>query len=237
MRPRGIVAVSGHWQEESPARVTTWLRAETLHDFSGFPPELERLEYPAPGDPDLAAKILGRLSESGIAAQADPSRPLDHGVWVPLLFLFPGAQVPVIEISQPLPPSPETLLAMGRALAPLRGEDVLLLATGGLVHNLRRVRMDGPDAPADAWAREFEDWVLERLRARDERGLLAYRREAPSASLAAPTPEHLEPLFFFLGAASRLDRLEDVYEGFEYGNLSMRTIALIPDDPAESRVT
>jgi 4,5-DOPA dioxygenase extradiol len=210
--------------------VTTWRRAETLHDFSGFPPELYRLRYPAPGDPDLAAEVLSRLSQAGIDALADSSRPLDHGVWVPLLFLYPGADVPVIEISQPLSSAPETLLAMGRALAPLRAGSVLLLGTGGLVHNLRQVRMDRPDAPADAWARDFEQWVLGRLEAHDEKGLLGYRSAAPFASLAAPTPEHLNPLFFFVGARAPQDRLETVYGGFERGNLSMRTLAFVGDE-------
>jgi 4,5-DOPA dioxygenase extradiol len=230
-RPRAIVAVSGHWVEQSPVRVTAWREAETLHDFTGFPPELYRIKYPVPGDPELAARIVDRLSEVGIEALADSSRPLDHGVWVPLLFLHPAADVPVVEISQPLSAAPETLLSMGRALAPLRRQGVLFLATGGLVHNLRRVRVDRSDAPVDLWAREFEDWVLERLEARDEKSLLSYRSAAPSVSLAAPTPEHFDPLFFFLGAAFPDDRSESVYAGFEYGNLSMRTVAwLSPED-------
>ncbi len=217
--------MSGHWEEDGPVRVTSWSRASVLHDFSGFPPALFRMDYPAPGRPDLTERILKLLSSAGIPAQAETSRPLDHGVWVPLRFLYPAADVPVIEVSQPVPRSARALMRMGRCLAPLRAEEVLLAGTGGLVHNLRQVRFDRRDVPVDPWARAFEDWILERLRSRDADGLEAYRRDAPFAALAAPTPEHFDPLFFAIGASDERDRAETIYEGFEYGNLSMRTIA------------
>jgi 4,5-DOPA dioxygenase extradiol len=214
-------------------RVTSSDRMRVAHDFSGFPPALDELDYPAPGAPKLSQRIIDLLGRAGIAAATDPSHPLDHGVWVPLRFLYPSADVPIVEISQPVPRTPEEVSRIGRALAPLRDDGVLLLATGGLVHNLLRVRSRERKAPVDGWARMFEEWVIDRLKVRDLESLFAYRRNAPGAPLAAPTPEHFDPLFFVAGATDERDRLETIYEGFEYGNLSMRVVAFVPAAPVE----
>ena len=229
MRPAAVALMSAHWEERAPVRATSWERANVVHDFSGFPAALYELDYPAPGAPRLSRRIVALLSGAGVPADSDSARPLDHGAWVPLRFLYPEADVPVVELSLPFPRSPEGLGRIGKALAGLREEGVLLVGTGGLVHNLQRARFAERTAPADAWAREFEHWVMACLRNREMEKLCAYRREAPSASLAAPTPEHFDPLFFVVGASDERDRLETLYEGFEYGNLSMRTIAFAPD--------
>jgi 4,5-DOPA dioxygenase extradiol len=226
-RPRAAVVVSGHFEAPQPVRVTASPQPETIHDFYGFPDELYRIRYPAPGDPALAGDIAGRLSRAGIPAALDEQRGLDHGAWVPLRFLYPDASVPVIEVSQPAPGSPERLLAIGAALAPLRDEGVAVVGTGGIVHNLRRIdpAADGTGRVAD-WAREFDSWFAERLAAMDVEALADYRRRAPHAPLAVPTPDHFEPVFAVLGSASSGERATTIHAGFRYGTISMRSFAI-----------
>ncbi len=219
-------------------RVCSTDRNETLHDFGGFAAELYAIRYPAPGDPWLAANIAARLEKAGIPAQIGPGRPLDHGAWVPLRFLFPEANVPVVEIALPRPRHPELVAGIGAALSSLRDDGVLLLGSGGGVHNLSRVSLDAREAPPESWALEFDRWLASRIAGRDLPSLLAWRERAPHAALAHPTPEHLDPLLFVAGAARPKDRLEVLHEGIEYRTLSMRTFALgetAVSEPAGSR--
>ena len=220
--PAAIAVVSAHWEAAGPVRVGASARPELIYDFSGFPGALYGLRYPCPGDPELAGEIARRLSEAGAPAVTDARRGLDHGVWVPLLRAFPAARIPVVQISLPEPRSPGGLVALGKALAPLRERGILIVGSGGLVHNLRRVHLDEKDAPVDGWARAFDEWVHDRLRGPGRDELVAYRG-APGASLSVPTAEHLDPLFVVLGASSPQDRLRDLHAGFFYGNLSMRS--------------
>jgi len=226
-RPRAAVVVSGHFEEREPVRVTASAAPETIHDFYGFPDALYRIRYPAPGDPALARRVAALLGGAGFAAELDPSRGLDHGAWVPLRFLYPDATVPVVQVSQPAPRSPETMLALGAALAPLRDDGVALVGTGGVVHNLRRI-----DPAADAagrvadWAREFDAWFAERLEAMDVDALADYRRVAPHAALAVPTPDHFDPVFAVLGSAAPGERATTIHEGFRYGTISMRSFVI-----------
>ena len=225
-RPGAIVVVSAHWQAPRPVRVATSPAPPTIHDFYGFPPELYALRYAPPGAPGLASAIIERLRQAGIEAEADPRRGLDHGAWVPLRFLYPGADVPVVAVSLPAPASPRDLLALGRALAPLRSAGILVLGSGGIVHNLGRLDRRGEFAPVTAWARAFDDWVRDRLDAGDVDAIAAYERLAPHVSLAVPTSEHFDPLLVTLGAAAGDGRVRDVYAGFRYGSLSMRSFTL-----------
>lgn len=225
-RPAAVVVVSGHFEAPSPVRVTASQAPETIHDFSGFPPELSRIQYVARGDPELAARIRNLLGRSGIAATLDPRRGLDHGAWVPLRFLFPKADVPVIEVSQPLPRTPQDVLKIGGALSPLRNDGVLLLGTGGIVHNLRRI--DPADDPARVapWARAFDDWMAERLEEMDVAAIANYREAAPGAESAVPSSDHFDPIFVVLGSAAPGERVRTLHEGFRYGSISMRSFAL-----------
>lgn len=225
LRPRAIVVVSAHWEASGPVRVTGVESPTLIYDFSGFPPELYDLRYPSPGDPALAADLVRRLAKEGVQATVDPRRGLDHGAWVPVLHAFPGAAVPVLEVALPVPRTPKQIADVGRALAPLRDEGVLLVGSGGLVHNLRRVHFADKEAPVDGWAGEFDRWVGERLRSLDPAALADYRN-APHAAEAVPTTEHFDPAFFVLGAALPGDRLSTLFEGFHYGNLSMRSFEL-----------
>jgi 4,5-DOPA dioxygenase extradiol len=225
-RPRAIVVVSAHWEAPGPVRVTISQQPPLFYDFSGFPEELYHLRYPAPGNPALAGMIGNLLSDASVEAVPDPHRGLDHGAWVPLKHAFPSADIPVVEVSLPTPRTPAEVIRIGKALAPLRDRGILLIGSGGIVHNLRRVRMGDKQAPVDAWAKSFDDWVQERLKSLDLESLADYRRQAPEAALSVPTSEHFDPLFFVLGAAGPGDRVSDLYEGFHYGNLSMRSFAL-----------
>jgi 4,5-DOPA dioxygenase extradiol len=225
-RPRAILVVSAHWEAPGAVRVTAAERPTLLYDFSGFPPELYDVRYPTPGDPALAAHVVGLLGKSGVTAVADPRRGLDHGAWVPIRHAFPSADLPVLEFSLSVPRTPDLLVQVGQSLAPLREDGVLLVGSGGIVHNLRRIRLDDKGAPVDPWAREFDAWVQERATSLDAGALAGYRREAPHAGESVPTSEHFDPVFFVLGAVLPGDRLFSLYEGFHYGNLSMRSFAL-----------
>lgn len=224
-RLRGIAVISAHWETPGHPRVTASARPGVLHDFSGFPPPLYQLDYPALGHPALAAEIVSRLNRVDIHATLDPDRPLDHGAWVPLRHAFPEARIPVVQLSLPSRRDPAILLKMGAALAPLRAFGILLLGSGGLVHNLWRIRLHVNETEPDDWAVAFERWVMERLQAADLHSLMDYAR-APGASLAVPTSEHFDPLFVVLGAALDGDRVEPTQAGIRHGNLSMRSFVL-----------
>jgi len=226
-RPRAIACVSAHWQLAGPVRVTAHPRPPLIYDFGGFPDALYRLSYPAPGAPDVAAEIVALLGAAGIAAALDPARGLDHGVWVPLRHAVPAADIPIVAVSLPAV-APNELLALGRALAPLRDRGVLLLGSGGIVHNLGRLHPDQHGAPIAPWARAFDHWVRARLETRDLAALADYRRAAPHAALAVPTTEHFDPLLVVAGSTGSDDQVTDVFVGFQHGTLSLRCVAFEP---------
>jgi 4,5-DOPA dioxygenase extradiol len=192
-----------------------------MHDFGGFPEELYGLDYPAPGSPGLAAEAASLLCAAGLEAELDDHRPLDHGAWVPLRYLAPNADVPVVQLSLPRPRTPEKLLAAGHALAPLRRSGVLILGSGGVVHNLRRLDWQDASAP-QPWGLAFQAWVRDRLEARDFNTLMDWRK-APGAAESVPTSEHLDPLFVAIGAARSAP--EPVFEGWQLGSLSLESYA------------
>jgi 4,5-DOPA dioxygenase extradiol len=225
-RPRTIVVVSAHREARGPVRVNTASRPSLIYDFYGFPTPLYQLTYPAPGAPDLAHEVAEALDGAGVETSLDAMRGWDHGVWVPLRLLYPAADVPVVQVSLPVPRTPELLLTMGRALAPLRERGVLLFGSGGVVHNLGMLRWDGDGGAPEPWAEAFDSWVRDRLLSLDVEALREWEARAPHGELAAPTSEHFDPLLFVLGARTDRDRVEDVYEGFRYGSLSLRSFAL-----------
>jgi 4,5-DOPA dioxygenase extradiol len=218
---RAIAIVSAHWQART-VRVNAVARPETIYDFGGFSDDLYKIRYQAPGDPALAREISALLG----SATLEETRGWDHGLWVPMRILLPEANVPIVEIAQPYPTTPAELMQIGGALAPLRDRGVVIAGSGGIVHNLRAIHLTEKKAPVDDWAKEFDDWFATHLAARDFDTLTRYRDLAPHATLAVPTPEHFEPLFVTLGASRDTDELTTIYEGFHYGNLSMRTFAL-----------
>lgn len=207
-RPRAVLVLSPHWMTRTVAvGAAAW--PDTLHDFGGFAPELYAQSYPAPGAPDVAREVIEALSRGGIEAALDERRGRDHGAWVPLKHLYPEADVPVLQLSQPYAPSPLALLELGQALAGLRERGVLIVGSGSLTHNLRDVNGGGQ---LSAYAVGFADWIAARIAQGDLESLLDYRRLAPGALRAHPTDEHLLPLFFAIGAAGdewqRAQRIE-----------------------------
>ncbi len=229
-RPRAILVVSAHWKTRWEIGITSAERHRLIYDFAGFPEALDRLAWPAPGAPDVAARAAALLDAQGFRVRLDSVRGLDHGAWIPLRLAFPEADVPVAQLALP-DVEPPVLERMGAALAPLRDDGVLVVASGGLIHNLGLVRLDDPAAPPDAWAREFDAWAAERIAALDVAALERWREEAPYASRAAPTPEHLDPLFVALGARRDGDVPETIFDEIRYGNLGMRSFVLRPPGP------
>lgn len=215
--PRAILVCSAHWEAPGPFRLSSAALPGVMHDFGGFPEALYGLDYPAPGAPDLASQAAGLLQGAGLEAALDSQRRLDHGAWVPLRYLYPKADIPVVQLSLPRPRTPELLLAAGRALAPLRDQGVLILGSGGIVHNLRRLDWEGAGGP-QPWASAFEGWVRGRLMAGDASALARWS-EAPGAAESVPTSEHLDPLFVALGAAGVTPDL--LFDGWQLGSLSL----------------
>ena len=224
---RGVVVFSAHWQARPPVRVNVVERPEMIYDFGGFDDALYRIQYRAPGSPQIAREVIDALRNAGIAVEEEQSRGWDHGLWVPLLHLLPDANTPVVEVSLPYGASPDQLVAIGRALRPLRDRDIAIIGSGGIVHNLREVFFSDKTAPAAAWAAAFDSWVASRVADRDLAALAGYRSTAPNATRAVPTDEHFAPLFVVLGASDGKDKFETVYEGFQYSTLSVRTLAFV----------
>lgn len=196
---RGIVLMSPHWMTRGIG-VMASPHPETWHDFGGFPPALYELQYPAVGAPALAEQVLALLQEADLPAGADPQRPFDHGCWVPLMHLYPQANVPVVQLALPAYVGPAEVYAVGQALASLREQGVLLVGSGSMTHNLRELRREA--GPADPYVTEFCGWVHDTLMAGDLEAMLDYRARAPHAVRAHPTDEHFLTLYFALGAAA-----------------------------------
>ena len=199
-RPRAVLVLSPHWMTRR-LEVQSGLVPATVHDFGGFSPALYDLHYPAPGAPAVAAEVIRLLTAQGLNAEANDLVGRDHGTWVPLLHLYPAADVPVLQLSAPPSDQPEVLLALGRALAPLRQQGVLVIGSGGLTHNLYDFRSAAPVGEVQPYVQPFADWVAARIAAGDLAALLDYRTLAPDAERAHPSNEHFLPLFFAIGAA------------------------------------
>ncbi len=221
LAPRAIVVVSAHWDTPTPS-VTTAPRLATIHDFFGFPRPLYELRYEPPGDPALAQRVSTLLARAGFSTTGDSRRGLDHGGWVPLRFMVPDAGVPVIQLSIQSGRDAAHHLALGRALAPLRAEGVLVLASGGIVHNLRELDWHG-GGDVLPWARAFNDWIAANVEAADEEALVDWLARAPEPRRAHPTPDHFMPFFVALGAGGFPARRIEL--GFDLGSLGMDAYA------------
>ena len=223
-RPAAIVCVSAHWESARPTVATT-PAPETIHDFYGFPPALYEIAYPAPGAPEVAQRVAAALDQAGLATATDGDRGLDHGAWVPLKLMYPAADVPVLQLSVQPHLGPEHHWRIGRALAPLRGEGILVLASGGATHNLAEFRGQAPDAPVAPHVAAFDAWLADTVEAGDLDRLLAYREMAPEAPRIHPRDEHFLPLFAALGAGGGDARGRRIHASFTYGILSMAAFA------------
>ena len=223
-RPRAILMVSPHWETQTP-RVGNQLQQRVIHDFGGFPQALYELDYPATGLPELADQVVDLLGAGGIAARTDDSWGIDHGAWVPLRYLYPHADIPVVQLSlQPHQP-PAYHFRIGRLLAALAQDNVLIIGSGSFTHNLRDLRrndVNGGDAPHTL---EFLHWFLQQMQAGALDALLDYRHSAPHAVRTHPTDEHLLSLFFAMGASDDWTRFVHLDSGSTYHTLRMDAFA------------
>lgn len=216
-RPRAIVVMSAHW-ETTELRVTSNPHPPTWHDFGGFPAALYAVQYPAPGDSQLAEQVRQRLNEAGLPTTLDAKRPFDHGAWVPLSLMYPAADIPVVQVSLPSRHGPAYQQQVGQALAALREEGVLLIGSGSITHNLRELDWHAGPESVEPWALAFRDWMIDKLAAGDTPALHDYRRQAPFAVRNHPSDEHLLPLYFARGAG---ERFAIEHQGFTLGALGM----------------
>jgi len=229
-RPRAIVVASAHSLTREPALLAAE-RHDTVHDFGGFPQPLYELRYDAPGAPDLAPRVAQRVRDAGLPVHVVADGGLDHGMWIPLRFAYPDVDVPVLPLAFPANWSPRQLFALGRSLAPLRSEGVLVLGSGSITHNLRLVfsrtahadtaREDQPEMPESA---AFRRWFVERSAALDTEALFDYRRQAPHAALMHPSDEHLLPWYVAAGAGHEGPMLR-VHDSVTAGCLGMDAYA------------
>jgi 4,5-DOPA dioxygenase extradiol len=220
-RPKAILMVSAHW-EDAPLALGATTTVPLVYDFWGFPEHYYRVQYPAPGAPKLAEDVRKLLRAADTSVQDVPDRGLDHGAYVPLVEMYPDADIPVLQISMPTL-DPQKLLRIGQKLAPLRDEGVLIVGSGFFTHNLRALSTEGKVASVMA---EFDDWGKRALAAQDVDALLDFERKSPSGQLAHPRTEHFAPLFVTLGAAqSDLGSQSSVIDGFWMG-MSKRSIQL-----------
>ncbi|MGB4072883.1 DODA-type extradiol aromatic ring-opening family dioxygenase [Pseudomonas sp.] len=216
-KPRAIVLVSAHW-ESHDLRISSAAQPETWHDFRGFPAALHQVQYPAPGQPQLAQSIQQLLEDAGLAAQLDGERPFDHGTWVPLSLMYPQADIPVVQVSLPSRAGPALQTRIGQALSVLREQGVLLIGSGSITHNLGQLDWQAAPEVIAPWAQAFRDWMVEKLASGDEDSLHDYRRQAPHAVRSHPSDEHLLPLFFARAAGGRF-KIE--HSSFNYAALGM----------------
>lgn len=223
-RPKAILVASAHFTTDRPM-LGGHARPQTIHDFGGFPAPLYRIRYPAPGDPDLAGQIARRLADAGIHAEVRDDRGIDHGVWVPLRRMYPQADIPVVPLSVMPDGTAAQHYAIGQALAPLRGQGVLVVGSGGFVHNLGDLDWRHKHAALAPWARGFADWMHAMLSSGDWPALLDWRQRAPHAGHAHPTVEHLMPLFVALGAAGAMPGVRTLHRSHEFGSLALDAFA------------
>ncbi|WP_339298412.1 class III extradiol ring-cleavage dioxygenase [Paenibacillus sp. FSL R5-0623] len=217
-KPKAIVLFSAHW-ESTTQLVSSVANYETIYDFGGFQPELYQIKYPAQGQAETTAEVERLFAEAGIPVQTDDVRGLDHGAWVVLRLLYPDADIPVVALSVNRYLTGEQQYRVGQALASLREQDILVIGSGGTVHNLRRLNWESDGV--DPWASEFDNWLHDKLVSWDTESLFSYDKLAPSAQAAVPTSEHFVPLLLAMGAGDQNKRASLLFKAYQYGNLSL----------------
>jgi len=221
-RPRAILSISAHWYTRGTA-VTAMQAPKTIHDFGGFPQALFDMQYPAPGDPQLARRVQGILEP--VKVVADHAWGLDHGTWQVLVHLFPDASVPVVQLSIDATQSPAFHYELGRRLAPLREEGVLIMGSGNVVHNLGVLNWKD-DVPAYDWAVRFNDVVRGHALGREHVPLVNYESLGDDARLSVPTPEHYLPLLYILGLQDRGESAVVLVDGIQNASISMLSVVI-----------
>ncbi|WP_071392718.1 dioxygenase family protein [Bacillus tuaregi] len=220
-KPKAVVLFSAHW-ESVVQKVSDVEEFDTIYDFGGFPEALYRIQYPAKGDQKITEEIKALFAQQRIPFEVDTMRGLDHGAWVVLRMLYPHADIPVISMSVNQRLKPEQHYEIGRALSALREQDILMIGSGGTVHNLRAVNWEMDGKGTEAWAAEFDEWIEQKLTSWETAELFNYETLAPHASFAVPPygKEHFVPLLYAMGAADASKRAKLLHRSFRYGNLS-----------------
>ena len=230
-RPKAVLCISAHWYLPGTA-VTAMERPRTIHDFGGFPRELYEVEYPAPGNPDLARRVRDLLAP--ISVQLDEENwGLDHGTWSVLCHVFPNADIPVVQLSIDETQAPEFHYELGKRLGPLRDQGMLIVGSGNLVHNLHTYAWGRHNVEPFDWAVRFEKLARELLLKGDHKPLVDYESLGRDALLSAPTPDHYLPLLYVIGSGQAGDEVTFPVEGFDGGSISMLTVRI---DESSSRL-
>lgn len=217
--PKAILVISGHWETSEPTVSRVDGPNDTIHDFYGFPKPMYQLKYPAPGAPDLAQRVKELLQKSGFShVKEDKNRGLDHGAWVPLMLMYPEANIPVCQLSLQPRKDGTYHYNLGKALAPLREEGVLIIGSGSATHNLGAMGPDGDPIPD--WALEFDTWLKEALLDGRYEDVNQYDKKAPYAKKAHPYPEHFYPLHVALGSAGENSKAKMIHHSWTNVSLS-----------------
>lgn len=219
--PRAILVVSAHWQTPGLTLVDGQLYPKTIHDFYHFPEELYQIQYPAPGAPDVAEEVVKAISTRQVVINNEWG--LDHGTWAVLKYLYPKADIPVLQLSIDYDASPEFHYQLGRELRVLREQGILIIGSGNIVHNLRTVEpyYGEEEHASQAWAQQFGDYVREALHQRNDDALIHYKNEGEPALLAAGYPDHYWPFLYVLGASYPEEKAQLTFEKFQLGTLDM----------------
>jgi 4,5-DOPA dioxygenase extradiol len=220
-RPKAVVLFSAHW-ESSAQKVSEVDEYKIIYDFGGFPEALYNIQYPAKGDKPITNEIKELLTKHGVPYKVETERGLDHGAWVVLKMLYPNADIPVISMSVNPHLAPEEQYKIGKSLSTLRANDILIIGSGGTVHNLGALRMGEDNGQIDEWAIDFDEWLARHLNNWDADSLFKYNSLAPAANMAVPPygNEHFIPIFYAMGAADDGQNATLVHRSYRYGNLS-----------------
>ncbi|MEZ4819324.1 MAG: 4,5-DOPA dioxygenase extradiol [Bdellovibrionota bacterium] len=221
-KPKAIVMISAHW-ETTGTWITGVQHPKTIHDFGGFPDELYQIQYPAVGHPKLAKEIAAMLIDQEIAVDIDQWG-LDHGTWAVLRHVYPDADVPVLQLSLDHNQPTAYHYALGQKLAPLREQGVMLMGSGNIVHNLRKINWKIDAQPYD-WAIAFDQWAKNKILTRDFQPLISDVGTMPEGKLSIPTWEHYLPLLYILGASTEKDTIDFIFEGYQNASMSMRCLS------------
>ena len=217
--PKAVLVVSAHWLTRGETKVSVNPDPDTIHDYYGFPDEMYKLKYDAPGHPDMAREVVKNVQS--VQVHEDHEMGLDHGAWTVLKYLFPKADIPVFQLSIDFNKPPQWHFNLAAELKKLREKGVMILGSGNIVHNLRVLDWKNPTASFD-WATEFDDFVKNKIDTRDFQALIDYNKMGKVARLAVPTNDHYLPMLYSLGLADEKEEIRHTYEQMQHGSISMR---------------